>query len=160
MPQIKCHNCGRTRLVTIGKRKNCRGCGTKLTDIQQPMNKSLIDETEKEVEITVAELAKQYPHQVTEIVAAARADIAAEEFGGMNADDVEKTFPEAVVEIVNKATAEFKDLKPDELQKVFPDAVKKLIAAAKADGKNSILKLSINKIAKIREKQKAKSKKG
>ena len=161
MPQITCHHCGRVRLVCTGKRKDCRGCGTKLTDQQQPLD-ALKAKQEKETkpDVTIAELADAYPKQVAGIVAAARADIASEEFGDMNADDVGKTFPDAVIEIVDKATAEFKDLKSDELQKVFPKAVKELVAKAKADGQASILKLSAGKFAKAQEKHKAKNKKG
>lgn len=157
---VKCPNPNCTHSQTViedgdgrWKRKKCRKCGTPMVS---PLSKS----PKSEPKTTVEELAKMYPNQVAEIVSVAKADVAADEFGGLKADEVENAFPDAVVEIINKATAEFKDLKPDELKNVFPDAAKKLITAAKKDGQNSILKLSINKIAKIQEKQKAKPKKG
>ena len=128
MPQIKCHSCGRVRLVVEGKRKLCRGCGTKLTSIQQPMSGALAnsDAAGNQIpDMEVAELAKIYPKQVAEIVAVAKADVIADELDIHNADEVAKA---------------------------FPDAVKELETAAK----KSILKLSAAKFAKLKKKQSAK----
>lgn len=129
MPQIICHECGRKRLVVAGKRKVCRGCGTKLTDQQQPLTKLLKAEGEKKKakKMTVEDLANDFPKQVAEIVQAARADICAEEFGDLKPQDIEGAFPDEVAAIVLKATNEMTTAA--EIAKTeHADAIKKLKA--------------------------------
>lgn len=158
MPQITCHECGRKRLVVAGKRKNCRGCGTRLTDQQQPLTKlHAKKKAAKLQDISLADLAKMYPNQVAEIVTAAKADVVAEKFEDLELkpDEVEAAFPDQVAELVLKATAETAEIAKDAAKKL-----KDAVAAAKKEGQASILKLSAGKIAKLQAKQKKPSDKG
>lgn len=173
MPQIICHECGETRVVTKGKRKNCRKCGAKLTDQQQSLD-NLKAKTEPQVEITIDDLVESYPNQVAEIVKKTRADLVAKEFGDMEPADIEETFPSEVAAIKLKATNEM-GLKAEadaaehlavveKLQaeaKTLAEAVSKekkdlrdAVKKAKMVGRSEILKMSDKKIKNLQSKLK------
>lgn len=180
MPKIICHQCGRERVVIQGKRKNCRKCGTKLTDQQQPLVKLKAKAKAKKLAdvITIEELAKMYPNQVGEIVKKTRAVMVAKEFGDMEPADIEETFPSEVAAIKLKATNEMglkaeavaaehlaavEALQADtkaaqetlaQADKTAKDALKEAVKKATADGtaagRKAVLKLSIAKITKLK----------
>ena len=161
MAQIICHECGEVRVVTKGKRKNCRKCGAKLTDQQQSLDK-LKAKTEPKVEVTVEMLASKYPNQVAKIVSETRADMAAGEFGDLTPEDIEKTFPDEVAVIILKTTTELAaefEAAIEKLQaeaKTLAEAVSKekkdlrdAVKKAKMVGRSEILKMSDTKIKNL-----------
>lgn len=72
MPQVKCPKCGRVRLVVEGKKKNCRKCGTPLTATPAMAVKPEEQKITAPPAITAADLQKQFPEQIAEIIKAAQ----------------------------------------------------------------------------------------
>jgi len=170
--------------VIQGKRKNCRKCGTKLTDQQQPLVRLNAKAEAQELKdvISIEELASMYPNQVGDIVNKTRADMAAGEFGDLTPKDIEETFPSEVAAIKLKATNELA-LKAEavaaehlaavekfqadtkaaqdalaQADKTAKDALKEAVKKAPADGaaagRKAVLKMSIEKIKKLKQPKK------
>jgi len=95
MPQIKCPNCGRVRLVVEGKKKNCRKCGTPLTT--NPPKE------QKPIKVTAEQLQEQHPEQIAEIINAAKNEVVREETGELTTEILTTQYPELVEELVAAA---------------------------------------------------------
>ena len=108
MPQIKCPNCGRTRLVVEGKKKNCRKCGTPLTT--NPPKE------QKVVKATAGQLKERYPEQVAELIEAAKNKVVREETGELTTEILLDKYPELVEELVAAAREDARRQVLDEMK--------------------------------------------
>jgi len=109
MPQIKCPNCGRVRLVVEGKKKNCRKCGTPLTT--NPPKE------QKVVEVTAGQLKERYPEQIAELIKAAKNEVVREEIGELTTEILLDQYPEIVDDLVTAAKEDARRQILDEMKK-------------------------------------------
>jgi len=109
MPQIKCPNCGKVRLVVEGKKKNCRKCGTPLTT--NPPKE------QKVVKVTAEQLKELYPEQIAEIAETAKNKVVREELGELTTEILLDQYPELVDDLVAAAREDARRHILDEIKK-------------------------------------------